>query len=163
MSLGSVGLIGLSESNPCRFVGLRARECKELSGGEIRGGVLCLGFQANINPAWLGCGTLYRYKSLLFPDDILTFCDPARASNSNMHIGLVWRTPSVREPTLPARLKQQDCENDPPLREGMVRQLTGQGWVQVGERFLNGTHPVRLRRPPLRWGGFSREERDDGY
>jgi hypothetical protein len=36
---------------------------------------------------------------------------------------------------MPARLAQQDDENDSPPTEGTVRQMTDQGWVRVGKAF----------------------------
>jgi len=62
---------------------------------------------------------------------------------------------------------QQDDENDSPPTEGTVRHPSADGdgpgvGFMWGKLSLNGTHPVRLRRPPLRWRGFSEEENQKG-
>ena len=52
---------------------------------------------------------------------------------------------------MPAPRAQQDDENDSPPTEGMVRQLTDQGWVQVGKAFpkWNPPRPPAASTPPL--------------
>jgi hypothetical protein len=52
------------------------------------------------------------------------------------------------------RLNKKDENHSPPTK-GVVRWLMDRGWVPRGGKLsLNGTHPVRLRRPPLRRRGF---------